>query len=202
MPPLEKSFAGVKGDANCGPAHPNDTPTSRNYVVGPDGGLRYALVRILNAPEGAGTPATEAPLIDQIGCMYEPYVSAVQVDHRFDVRNSDAFMHNVNATPKLNKGFNIVQATAGQVAERKYDKPELFAKFACNVHPWMMAYLHVLENPFFAVTDGKGEFVLPEGLPAGKYSLEVNHLKAGIVSTEIEVSEGKGLQVLVEMGVK
>ncbi len=117
----------------------------------------------------------------------------------FKVKNSDPILHNVNATPKINKGFNFAQAAKDQVNEKVFDKPELAVKFACNVHPWMVAYVHVLENPFFAVTDEQGAFELPAGLPPGKYDLEVNHLKAGIVKQEIEIAAGKGADVMVEM---
>ncbi len=196
-PPPESTIAAVKADANCGKVSTHPAKT-RSYVVGADGGLRYALVRIIKAPSGAGK-MPESPLIDQAGCMYEPYVSAVMVGETFKVKNSDPFMHNVNATPKINKGFNFAQASQGQVNEKSFDKPELAVKFACQVHPWMVAYLHVVENPFFAVTDDKGGFELPEGLPPGKYELEVNHLKAGVVKQEVEVGAGKGAEVVFEM---
>ena len=200
-PPPERVIGAVKSDANCGAATPGPAPTSRNYVASADGGLRYVLVRIVSAPAGAGKPG-EAPLIDQKGCMYEPYVNAVLVGQSFKLRKSDTVMHNVAATPKINKGFNFAQASAGQVNEKVFDKPELAVKLQCNVHPWMAAYLHVLENPFFAVTDEKGEFTLPEGLPPGKYTLEASHLKAGAVTVEIEVAAGKGATVAFELAVK
>jgi len=196
-PPPESVIAAVKADANCGKVSVG-TARTRFYVVGADGGLRYALVRIVKAPAGAGKSAGTL-LIDQVGCLYEPYVSAVLVGETFKVKNSDPIMHNVNATPKVNKGFNFAQAAKDQVNEKMFEKPELGVRFTCNVHPWMVAYLNVLENPFFAVSDDKGSFELPEGLPPGKYELEVNHLKAGIVKQEIEVAAGKGAEVVVEL---
>ncbi len=200
-PPAERPIGAVRSDPNCGKVSTGPVPSTRGYVAAADGGLRYVLVRILNAPAGAGKPA-EAPLIDQTGCMYEPYVNAVLAGQSFKVRNSDPIMHNVAATAKVNKGFNFAQANAGQVNEKSFDKPEIGVKLQCNVHPWMLAYVHVLENPFFAITNEKGEFVLPEGLPPGKYTLEANHAKAGIVTAEIEVAAGKGASVAFELGVK
>lgn len=200
-PPPEKPILAAKSDVNCGKAHPDAPPTSRNYMVAADGGLRNALVRVVNAPAGGTVPA-DKPLIDQTGCMYEPYVSAVMAGQTFQIRNSDSFMHNVLCSPKANKMFNFAQATAGQTNERSFDKPELPVKLACSVHPWMAGFVYVLENPFFAVTNEKGEFTLPDGLPAGKYTLEVNHMKAGIVTVEIEVGAGKGADVTAELAVK
>ncbi|MBN8246585.1 MAG: hypothetical protein J0L84_03995, partial [Verrucomicrobia bacterium] len=165
-PPAEKVIGAVKSDGNCGKVA-TGTAMTRNYVVGSDGGLRYALVRVTQAPGGNGKSAAPA-LLDQAGCMYEPYISAIQTGQTLKIRNSDPFMHNVNCTTKQsgNKGFNIAQATAGKVDEKAFETPELGIRFACNVHPWMIAFVHVVDHPFFVVTDDKGAFELPAGLPA------------------------------------
>lgn len=202
-PPAERSIGAAKADPNCGKSYPESAPTTRSYVVGPGGGLRYALVRIVEAPAGAVATAPAAPvLFDQKGCMYEPYVAAVQAGTPFKVRNSDAFLHNVASSPKLNKGFNFTQGVAGQENEKVFDKPEIFVKLQCNVHPWMIAYLAVLDNPFYAVTDESGSFSLPEGLPPGKYTLEAQHLKSGAAKAQIEIGPGKGADVSFQMAVK
>ncbi len=191
-PPPEKAIAALKADPNCGKANTAAEVKTRLYVVGADSGLANTLVYVKKGLEGKTfTAPAEKPLIDQKGCMYEPYISAVMAGQAFDVKNSDPFMHNVNATPKANKGFNFAQANAGQVNTKMFDKPELGARFACNVHPWMIAYVHVLENPFFAVTDKDGSFTFKGDLPDGKYTLEAYHMKAGAVSQDIEVKGGK-----------
>ncbi len=190
-PPPAAPIPALKADANCGKVAQGDAK-SRVYVVGADGGLANTIVYIKKGLEGKTFPVpSDKPLIDQLGCMYEPYVSAVMVGQKFDVKNSDPFMHNVNATPKVNKGFNIAQSTLGQVNERVFDKPELGIRFACNVHPWMIAYVSVLENPFFIVTDDTGKFAISGDLPDGKYTVEAFHQKAGAQTQEIEVKDGK-----------
>ncbi len=190
-PPPAKPIPQVKADQNCGKNRTEDAMT-RTWVVGADNGLANVVVYIKTGLEGKTfTPPAEEPLIDQTGCMYEPYVSAVMVGQTFQIRNSDALMHNVNATPKINKGFNFAQATAGQVNKKTFDKPEMGAKFVCNVHPWMIAYVSVLENPFFAVSDKDGKFVIKGELPDGKYTLAAFHQKGGEVTQDIEVKGGK-----------
>lgn len=191
-PPPEKAIAALKSDPNCGKASGGAEVKTRLYVVGADGALANTLVYIKKGLEGKTfPPSSQKPLVDQVACMYEPYINAVQAGQQFDVKNSDAFMHNVNATPKVNKGFNFAQANAGQVNTKMFDKPELGVRFACNVHPWMIAYVHVLENPFFAVTDKNGAFAFKGDLPDGKYTVEAFHMKAGAVTQEIEVKGGK-----------
>ena len=200
-PPAERPIAALKSDPNCGKANAAAQVTTRNYVVAADGGLANVLVQVKQGLSGSFPAPATKPLIDQLGCMYEPYISAVMVGQKFDVRNSDPFMHNVNASAKINKGFNFAQANAGQVNEKVFDKPEQ-VRFACNVHPWMIAYVNVLEHPFFAVTNPQGEFELPAGLPAGKYTVEVSHLKAGTQTFEVEIAAGKGAEATVELAVK
>jgi plastocyanin len=200
-PPAERPIAALKSDANCGKANTAAQVTTRNYVVGADGGLANVLVQVKQGLSGSFPAPATKPLIDQLGCMYEPYISAVMVGQKFDIRNSDPFMHNVNASAKINKGFNFAQANAGQVNEKVFDKAEQ-VRFACNVHPWMIAFVNVLEHPFFAVTNAKGEFELPAGLPAGKYTVEVSHLKAGVQTFEVEVGSDKGAEATVELAAK
>ncbi len=47
-------------------------------------------------------------------------------------------------------------AAAGRAAARKtFTAPEVMVRFKCNVHGWMRAYVGVVSNPFFAVTEGR-----------------------------------------------
>jgi hypothetical protein len=73
--------------------------------------------------------------------------------------------------------------------EKKFDKPELSIPVGCDVHPWMRAYIHVLSNPFFAVTKDDGTYEI-KGLPAGEYEIEALHAKAGSASQKVTVKDG------------
>ena len=192
-PPPEKVIGAVKTDANCGKVAQGEAKT-RVYVVGADGGLANTVVFIKKGLEGKAFPAASSKVeIDQIGCMYIPYVSAAMAGQTILIKNSDPFMHNVNVQPKVagNKGFNIAQATQGKTDEKVFEKPEIGIRFACNVHPWMIAYLSTFEHPFFVVTDESGAFAIRGDIPDGKYTLEAYHQKAGSVTEEIEVKGGK-----------
>ena len=41
----------------------------------------------------------------------------------------------------------------------------------CHIHPYMHAFILVLENPYFTVTDGDGRYTLP-GVPKGTYIIK------------------------------
>lgn len=201
-PPPEKEMSAVKADKNCGALH--SAPVfSRNFVVGANGGLGNVFVRIKSREGGAvpATPRTEAALIDQVGCIYEPYMIGVMVNQPLTMRNSDPMMHNINATAKANQGFNIAQARQGQTDTKAFAKPEMFISLQCNVHPWMFAYVGVVEHPFFAVTAPDGWFELPPGLPPGRYTLEAVHRKAGTATADFTVAADGSANVQLELKV-
>jgi len=186
-------------DANCTKVQPKAI-TTRHYIVGQDSGLGNVFVWI---KEGVGKkydPPTTAAVLDQVGCEYTPYMQGMQTGQKLTILNSDPFLHNVNCMPVNNKGFNLAQVTKGQSTVKVFDKPEVFVKFKCDVHPWMFAYVGVVDHPFFCVTDKDGNFKIAN-LPAGKYTLEAYHLKAGKKTEEITVADGDKKEVSFTLAV-
>jgi hypothetical protein len=202
-PPPETTIdMSISIDKTCGAAH--STPvTTRHYLVGKDGGLANVLVYVKSGLEGKTfPPPTTEPVLDQIGCLYEPFVMGVMVNQKFKIKNSDPTMHNVNATPKVNKPFNDAQPIKDQVNTKSFDKPEVPVRFMCNVHAWMFAYVGVFDHPFFAVTDKDGNFKI-SGLPNGKYTFEAYHVKTHRdkpgVSKEANVSGDTKVDFTIEL---
>lgn len=198
-PPPERK---IEFDATCGKLHSKDV-TTRHHVVAADGGLANVFVYIKEAPAGSKPPG-EAPLLDQVNCIYEPYVLGVRAGQSFKIKNSDPLMHNVHATPKVagNKEFNIGQPVQGMVAEKSFPNREVLVRFKCDVHPWMFAYVGVMDHQWFAVTDKDGKFKLPGDLPAGTYTLVAYHLKAGEATQQITVAAGDKKEVNFTLEVK
>jgi len=178
----------IQLDATCGKMH--TTPvTTRHYVVGQDNGLANVFVYVKSGAQKT-PPAGEPVTLDQVTCMYEPYVFGVVAGQKFKVKNSDPLLHNIHPTPKNNKETNLAQPVKGQVNEILFDKPEVMVRIKCDVHPWMFAYAGVQEHPYFAVTDKDGNFKIPN-LPKGKYTIEAYHMKAGAKTQDISVDGDK-----------
>jgi plastocyanin len=176
-PPPEKAID-FSDNAQCGDLHPVVT-TTRHYIVGKDNGLKNVFVYVSKGCEGKTFPVpAEAVELDQSKCAYQPYVLGIMAGQKLRVKNSDPCLHNVHAIPKVpgNEEFNIPQANQGQVNEKIFPKPEVMVKFKCDVHQWMFAYVGVVDNPFFAVTDADGNFKIPN-LPPGEYTLTAYHIK-------------------------
>ena len=67
-------------------------------------------------------------------------------------------------------------------------------KFKCDVHPWMGAYVGVLEHPFHAVSGDDGTFAI-KNLPAGEYELVAWHEKFGEQTQNVTVADGESKAV-------
>ncbi len=69
-----------------------------------------------------------------------------------------------------------------------FAKPEPFLKFQCDVHPWMFAWVTVVDSPYFCVSDKDGKFTI-KNVPPGKYTIEAAHRKLGSQTQEVEVKD-------------
>jgi uncharacterized protein (DUF2141 family) len=76
----------------------------------------------------------------------------------------------------------------GMKLKKAFTKPEVMIKVKCEVHPWMGAWVGVLDHPFFAVTGDDGTFTIKD-LPAGEYTIEAWHEKYGVQTQKITVSD-------------
>jgi plastocyanin len=177
----------IQLDAMCGRLHPAPMFT-RHFVVDRAGGLANVFVYI---KEGAPTDEGDlsgTPLLDNVNCVFEPYVLGVRAGQPLKFRNSDAVLHNVHMIPAAgsrNREINMGLPVRGATTSRTLEAPEMFVKVKCDVHPWMFAYIGVMAHRWFAVTDRSGGFALPPGLPAGRYTIAAVHQKAGEQTREI-----------------
>jgi plastocyanin len=191
--PAEKEITPIKDDPNCAAMYPGALPKTKFYVVGANGELADVIVS-LKGVSGKSTGASAAPAtIDQKGALYTPQILAVQTGQKLIVKNSDTFVHNVHTKPTANPESNQVQMGGGPDLTYTFDKPEMFVKFQCDVHPWMFAWVSVFDHPYFAVSGADGKFTI-KNVPAGKYTLEATHRKLGTQTAEIEVKDGGATQ--------
>ncbi len=195
-PPKEKDITPLKEDANCGKLH-SDMPTTHFYVVGPKGELADVVVSVQGVSGKSTGAAAQPAVLDQKGCEYVPQILAVQTGQKIQVKNSDPVLHNVHDVPGAGSGnqeFNQAQMPSGPDLTFSFSKPEEFLKFKCDVHPWMFAWVTVLDHPYFAVSAKDGTFKIAN-VPAGKYTIQAAHRKAGKLTQEIEVKDGEAAKV-------
>jgi plastocyanin len=133
------------------------------------GGVADAVVYIVQAP-GAFAPAAPAQM-DQRNMKFTPHVLPIAVGTTVKFLNSDATQHNVFSPD--NEKYNLGTWPQGQTQTHVYGKcakaPCVYVQL-CRIHPEMEAYVVVLQNPFFAVTDSSGNYRI-SNVPPGTYSM-------------------------------
>jgi plastocyanin len=182
----------LAADPKCSAKHPDGL--EKQPVKVKDGKLADVLVYVKSGANGTYTAPTEAVVLDQNGCNYVPHIVAVQAGQPIKIKNSDDTLHNIHPRPEKNKEFNFGQPRQGMETEKKFEEAELKIAVGCDVHPWMRSYIHVLANPFFAVTKEDGSFEI-KGLPAGEYEIEAVHEKLAPVSSKITVKDGEAAKL-------
>jgi hypothetical protein len=200
-PPPEKD-APVGSDPFCLKNHP--TKKTKLYVVGEKGELADTFIYVKEGLAAKAFPVPDKPaLLDQVNCEYTPYVSGLMVNQKLLVRNSDMTMHNVHPIPMVagNKESNVAQMAKSKDLEYTFPKEEQMLRFKCDVHPWMYAYVTVLSHPYYATSGKDGTFKI-ENLPAGKYTIEAHHRKAGKQTMEVEVPATGGKEANFTFDVK
>ncbi len=157
----------------------NTTPQTQETYLVADGKLGNVFVYV---KDGLGAYSFDAPTgmvtIDQKNCRYHPHVFGVRVGQTLEIVNSDPTLHNIHALPTGNAEFNTGQPIKDMKTTHVFTAKEVMVPFKCDVHGWMNAYVGVMDNPFFGVTDKDGKVSL-KGLPPGTYTIEAWHEKLG-----------------------
>ena len=161
----------MSAEAACVQANP--LPVVPPVVVtGAHGALANVVVFVKS---GLGSYRFDVPsqpvVLDQKGCMYDPRVLAVMTHQSYEVHNEDQTIHNVHPMPRVNRPWNKSEPIGDPPIEANFTKPELAIPIACNIHPWMRAYMFVFAHPYFAITPKTGAFTL-KGIPPGTYTIE------------------------------
>jgi plastocyanin len=108
------------------------------------------------------------PRLIQKNKVFDPHVLAVQVGSQVDFPNRDPFFHNVFSLFN-GKRFDLGLYEAGSTRGVRFDRAGICYIF-CNIHPQMSAVVVVVDTPYFAVSDARGEISIPH-VSSGRYQL-------------------------------
>ncbi len=183
----------------CGEALPSEevmveteSRTIEGVVVSLDGVAR-----------GKPLPKEQTRVIESRGCRFIPRVSAMVVHSLLAVQSVDPIMHNTHIRLESRFGdtvANVVQPTGSRGIQRRIGTSGLL-DVRCDIHPFMRAFIHVFEHPYFAVTDAAGRFEMSQ-VPAGSYTLRLWHERLRDREEPITVPEQGPMKLDLEMGLK
>ncbi|MBI4446705.1 MAG: hypothetical protein HY645_12445 [Acidobacteria bacterium] len=163
---------GIAGTAVCRPGE-----ASENVVV-------FLTAAGIARPQPPKNPFT----IDQRQLRFTPRVLPIPRGATVSFPNSDPVYHNVYS-PSEARMFNLGTFPPGTARKVAFDRPGV-VKVLCNVHPEMLAFVVVLDTPYYARTDKKGAFHI-RNVPAGAYLLNFWCEHQGFQSQKIVLSPGQ-----------
>jgi plastocyanin len=151
-------------------------------------GLPVAGLIVILDPLDAPPPPAVHPhaVIDQVHKHFVPRVTVVRTGTAITLPNSDQIRHQVYSFSPA-KTFNLKLYAGSPAVDVVFDKPGLVV-LGCNIHDTMVAFVGVVDTPFFGTVSDSGELTLE--VPAGRYRVRLWHpaLSAATAPAEITVS--------------
>ena len=111
-------------------------------------------------------------IIAQRGKKFDPLVSVVQVGSDVAFPNYDSVRHQVYSFSPA-KTFELKLYSGVTAKSVKFDKAGTVV-LGCNIHDYMLAFIQVVDTPYFTKTDDAGMAKLTN-VPEGNYQLKVWH---------------------------
>lgn len=121
--------------------------------------------------EAPPAPERTPPVIDQTHLEFLPGVVVVRPGMSVDFLNSDGILHNVFSPGWSGEEFDLGTYPSGATRSHRFTEPGPHV-ILCKVHPEMVAYVVVVDTPYFAVSDSAGRFSIGSVSP-GRYRLTV-----------------------------
>jgi plastocyanin len=171
------------------------------YVEKIDYGALRDFVVYVDEPLHAVVPAADRDRVvktTQRDANFDPHVLPVVVGTTVRWPNEDDIFHNVFSMSDA-KEFDLGYYKKERVPEVRFDRAGRVDVF-CAIHTKMHCIILVVPNPFFAMADEKGRFVIKH-VPAGTYKVRAWHERLPSQTKEIAVPAEGEVKVEFALGV-
>ena len=132
------------------------------------------------------------PQITQLGETFLPHVLPVVKGSTVEFLNEDPIFHNVFSLSRT-KSFDLGRYPEGVSRSVTFEKTGIVPVF-CHLHSDMSAIIIVLDNPYFAVPDSEGQYLI-EGVPPGSYTIVAWHERSERVELQVEIRPGEDVEL-------
>ena len=176
-----------------------------DFVVDSRRGLKDAIV-LLEGVESGKPFEVSVPLIEARDCKFEPFMTVVRNGHAVEVINMDPVMHDIQGYETSPEAGNRVLFNTPLIMNHQHRRGDLYAMhnhapgkslvgpiylnkgrrtfyMQCGFHAYMESWAMAVNNPYYALTDAEGKFVI-DGIPPGTYQLVVWHPHTGLGTTK------------------
>ncbi len=150
---------------------------------------------VLYAEADSAPPASKPPQnveIEQNNLTFLPLVTVIQTGSRITFPNHDKVRHHIYSFSPA-KRFNQKLYSGESAAPQIFDKAGTVV-LGCNIHDAMLAYIRIVDTPYFAKTNAAGDATFEA--PAGKYTLRAWHYNMASIqplSQTIQIKAGDAL---------
>jgi hypothetical protein len=134
-----------------------------------------------------GRPYDESVVVNPNGTLANVFIRVKSGLETLQVTNSDPGTHNIHPLPRNHREWNHSQGQGDAPLVRKFMRPEAMIRVKCNIHSWMLAFIGVVEHPYFSVTGSDGTFEIPN-VPPGDYVIEAWQETLGALEQKIAVT--------------
>jgi len=128
--------------------------------------------------------------IEQKNRKFMPLMTIIQAGSEIAFPNNDTVRHHVYSfSPAKPFELKLYSGTPGNPV--LFDKPGTVV-IGCNIHDRMVAYIQVVNTPYFGKTDDSGKVRITD-LPVGKFKLKAWHpqVLAGATMPDSEITVGR-----------
>ena len=166
-------------------------------LIGGDKSVQEAIVYLKAVEKGKAWPKlAKTPEIDNVKCDFQPHVMAMPVGD-IVVVNTDPVLHNTKSFIERVPIFNLALPNQGQRITRPIKKSGIM-RVECDAHGWMLGWVYVADNPYYAITTKDGSFTIGD-IPPGSYTLVAWQEYTGPTETPITVKAKEAATVNVEL---
>ncbi len=192
-PPPKKKVIPTKDREVCGSA-PREVD---QIVLGSDNAVQDAVVYLKKVEKGkAWEKAAKTPEINNLKCDFQPHVQVIPAGD-IEIVNSDPVLHNTHGFLDRLTVFNVALPNQGQRIAKPLKKPGL-VRVECDAHGWMLGWIYVADNPYYAVTGKDGAFTIKDVAP-GSYTLVAWQEFTGAVELPVTVKAKEVVSAPVEL---
>ena len=168
-------------------------------VVGDGGAVKDSVVFLKDVASGKPWPKMSGgarPVLDQKNCKFVPHVQVARRG-KIDIVNSDPVLHNTHGYYGKRTAFNVaLPIQDGKVTKILRSPGDV--RIDCDAHGWMLAWIYVVDNPYFAQTGDDGTFSITD-VPPGEYTLAVWQEELGLTEMPVVVAAGGTTEMSVEL---
>ncbi len=171
------------------------TLPAEKYVI-KDKKIANVAVYITDIKAGKAMPSQPLTMTN-LKCAFEPHVAIGYKGGKLVQKNDDPIFHNVHTYLNGKTMFNIGLPEKGSSVTKPLLREGLM-EITCDSHPWMHGFIQILDHPYGAVSNEKGDFVIKD-VPAGTYTIEAWHEGLGKVKVDaVKVQSGQTTKIKVD----